>query len=120
MMRRSEQIQEDVNSHFSGNSEHRQQAELVFFFQLLLNYFKSFVTLSLKSKQSTVHGSSSSSSHSVIFIRCHTSARVTALVLIFKSRVIWPSSHGRPDTNRQSDANVASSQNVISDTPLVP
>lgn len=45
---------------------------------------------------------------------------MTALVLIFKSRAIWPSSHDRPDTNRQSDANVASSQNVISDTPLVP
>lgn len=31
MMCRSERIQEDVNSHFSGNSEHRQQAELIFF-----------------------------------------------------------------------------------------
>lgn len=43
---------------------------------------------------------------------------MTALVLIFKSRAIWPSTQDRPDTNRQSDANVASSQNVISHTPL--
>lgn len=46
--------------------------------------------------------------------------RVTALLLIFKSRASWPSRHDRPDTNRQSDANVTSSQNVISHTLLVP
>lgn len=74
--------------------------------------------LSLKSKQTNTSifffFSSSRDIHPL------SRKRVTALVLIFKSRAIWPSSHDRPDTNRQSDANVTSSQNVISHAPFVP
>lgn len=39
---------------------------------------------------------------------------------IFKSRASWPSSHDRPDANRESDANVTPPQNVISHARLVP